>query len=237
MNQLPNLSTPVAAAAVDVAAIRLNVGCGLQRPDGWLNTDSSLASFVQRLPLVRRIFGARFNISYERPARWLDLRRRWPLADGSCAVVYASHVFEHLSRDQATHFLAEAQRVLAAGGAIRIVVPDLLALARTYLDEAASGDAGASRRFLHWVNLHQDGTYPRSAGVLKRTVALWQGHPHQHKYMYDLYSLSDVLSASGFVDLASAAHGRSARVDDIDLLEPPGSGVDSIYIEGRKADG
>jgi hypothetical protein len=52
--------------------------------------------------------------------------------------------------------------------------------------------------------------------------------------MYDEYSLRDVLERAGFSDLRSATHGSSAWIDDIGLLEPPGSGVDSVYVEARK---
>lgn len=150
-------------------------------------------------------------------------------------MVNASHVFEHLARHQTGHFLSEAMRVLAPGGVIRLVVPDLQSLARVYVAGAEAGDPEASRQFLHWVNMHQDATYAPTASRPKRLIATWQGFPHQHKYMYDEHSLRDVLGRAGFADLRGASHGSSAWIDDIGLLEQPGSGVDSVYVEARKS--
>jgi 2-hydroxychromene-2-carboxylate isomerase len=40
-------------------------------------------------------------------------------------VVYHSHVLEHLPKDAAPRFVGECYRVLAEGGILRVVVPDL----------------------------------------------------------------------------------------------------------------
>jgi hypothetical protein len=117
---------------------------------------------------------------------------------------------------------------------IRVVVPALEALARAYLAGAEAGDAEASRKFLHWVNIHQDATYPADTSRLARAVAAWQGFPHQHKYMYDECSLRNVRERAGVGGVRTAGHGLSAWIDDIGLLEQPGSGVDTIYVEARK---
>ena len=62
-------------------------------------------------------------------ARGLEVIETWappiPLPDGSCDVVYADQVLEHMSGiDAARGFVAEAWRVLKAGGILFVVVPD-----------------------------------------------------------------------------------------------------------------
>jgi SAM-dependent methyltransferase len=61
----------------------------------------------------------------------LDVIQAWapplPLPDGSCDVIYADQVLEHMPGiDAAREFVAEALRVLRPGGALFVVVPDYL---------------------------------------------------------------------------------------------------------------
>ena len=60
-----------------------------------------------------------------------DLSR---LDDGSCAVIYASHVVEHLGyNDALPKALAGFHRVLAPGGLLMVAVPDMETLCRLFL--------------------------------------------------------------------------------------------------------
>lgn len=97
---------------------RLNIGCGKNILDGWLNTD------------IYPHFGAtRMNAA-----------RRWPIPDKSLHVVFCEHMIEHVSKDTGVFILSEMHRTLAPGGLIRIVTPDLASFASMVLSE--NGDAG-----------------------------------------------------------------------------------------------
>jgi predicted SAM-dependent methyltransferase len=112
----------------------VNLGCGGCFHSDWVNFD-----FVSQSPDV---------IQH-------DLRTRLPLNDGSCAVVYHSHVLEHFPHAFAPLFLQECYRVLAPGGLLRVVVPDLETIACLYLknlEGALAGDAQAARRY-EWLTL------------------------------------------------------------------------------------
>jgi hypothetical protein len=64
-------------------------------------------------------------------------------------VVYSSHFIEHLTRRDAHSFIRECFRVLEPGGLLRIVFPDLEALAREYLQQfenCLAGKEGASEK-------------------------------------------------------------------------------------------
>jgi predicted SAM-dependent methyltransferase len=214
------------------SGLLLNVGCGQTRPAGWINTDSSLNSLLQSLPVVRRVVrGATFGTKYELPARYLDLRGRWPFAKGSVAVVYASHVLEHLSFSQATHFFNEAKRVLTASGIIRIVVPDLQALARIYLDGLNAESKTATSEFLYTINLHAENSYAPGRNFLVKLINSVQGYPHQHKYMYDGHSLRDALEEHGFHDVQMCSYGASKYISRIRDVECTAEGVPSTYAE------
>jgi predicted SAM-dependent methyltransferase len=213
-------------------ALLVNVGCGLTRPDGWINTDSSINSLCQGLPYLRPIWRRiHRGTSYDRPASYLDLRFRWPFNDKSVAVLYASHVFEHLSISKRRHFLDEAKRVLKIGGVIRIVVPDLEQLAATYVTSVAAGETRAAETFLGFINLHAENAYSPNRNMLTKLINVVQGKPHQHKYMYDKRSLAALLSESGFEDVRFDRYGSSAYIPQILDVEYSAEGVASIYGE------
>lgn len=56
-----------------------------------------------------------------------------PFENESFDLVYHSHVLEHFSKEDGEKFIKECFRVLKWGGIIRIVVPDLEMIARSYL--------------------------------------------------------------------------------------------------------
>lgn len=62
-----------------------------------------------------------------------DLLGQLPLADNSVQLVYSSHFLEHIPKPVVEVFLRECLRVLQPGGVIRLVLPDLENMARTYL--------------------------------------------------------------------------------------------------------
>ena len=113
---------PAALSTAVRGPLLVNVGCGSVAHPEWANFD-----VAPRLPHVRQ----------------LDVRQGLPLADGQADAVYSSHVLEHLSSAEADGFLRELWRVLAPGGVIRLVVPDLEAICRLYLQELDALRAGA----------------------------------------------------------------------------------------------
>lgn len=95
--------------------VKVNLACGgtYMRDDGWINLDyESSSAFV----------------------RQADLLKRLPLAEGSAALVYSSHFVEHIPRSEVPAFFNECRRVLAPRGVLRLVLPDLENLCRTYLE-------------------------------------------------------------------------------------------------------
>ena len=99
----------------------LNLGCGVRVHLAWRNFD-----LIPHLPGVIP----------------LDIRAPLPFASGSAAAVYHSHVLEHLDRPVAARFVAECRRVLQPGGVLRIAVPDLEGICRSYLAAIAAVDEG-----------------------------------------------------------------------------------------------
>jgi len=92
----------------------LNIGCGNCFHPDWENIDLRPSS-----PHVKHV----------------DIIKGLPYPGETFDAVYSSHLLEHLSPDQARALLKEMKRVLKKDGIIRIVVPDLEAIARIYLEK------------------------------------------------------------------------------------------------------
>lgn len=87
------------------AGVRLNLGCGDVRRDGWVNVDlrSDVADVVADVAAL-------------------------PFPDGSVDEIWASDIAEHFPRRQLAGLFAEWGRVLRPGGTLTLRVPNLLAL-------------------------------------------------------------------------------------------------------------
>lgn len=72
-------------------------------------------------------------VSTSKAVRQVDLLAKLPLVDSSINLVYTSHFLEHIPRKNLRSFLSECYRILKPGGIIRIVVPDLEEICRSYL--------------------------------------------------------------------------------------------------------
>ena len=100
----------------------LNLGCGSRFHSSWTNIDfNSTGGGV---------------IAY-------NLTRGIPFPNASFDVVYHSHLLEHLPRDSAEGFICECHRVLKMNGVLRVAVPDLEIIARTYLKALERALAGS----------------------------------------------------------------------------------------------
>ncbi len=104
---------------------KLNLGCGYERLDGWLNLDAAPDSAADRLM----------------PAHDLDFPA------GSVSEARAAHLIEHLGFFKAKYFLSECRRVLAPGGALLLETPHIERTFEIFL----AGDAAAREAALGWV--------------------------------------------------------------------------------------
>ena len=124
----------------------LNVGCGRCYHNAWTNIDLAACG-----PEVREY----------------DLRGGLPYNNDSFDAVYHSHVLEHLTPNAAVSMLAECQRVLRPGGVLRVAVPDLEGIARTYLqtlDQAAESFNEINAANHDWMTLELIDQLTRQSG-------------------------------------------------------------------------
>jgi predicted SAM-dependent methyltransferase len=127
----------------------LNLGCGRRFHPAWTNVDFvAVGSAV----LVH------------------DLRKGVPFPDGEFDLVYHSHLLEHFDRSYALRLLRECFRVLKPGGTIRIAVPDLERIVKTYLqalERSLEGDE-MWRHNYEWImlELYDQTVRERSSGEM-----------------------------------------------------------------------
>jgi SAM-dependent methyltransferase len=239
----------------------LNLGCGTKvssSPDviniDWsiylrLNTNRVMRAIA---PLVIR--GQRLSHLHALPTNIMvhDLAKGLPFRSDSVDVVYHSHLFEHLDREQASAFLLEAKRVLKPGGVQRIVVPDLERACRAYLShisESERDETEADDHDLYVAAILEQCVRKEAYGTstqrpLRRLVenallgdARRRGETHQ--WMYDRINLTRLLCRLGFQAPQIQCFDRSwirgwqtygLDVDDRGNEYKPGS----LYVEARK---
>lgn len=206
------------------SALRLHLGCGPVTPAGWVNVDAALGARLAKTgPLFRllRALGV-LRLDWPRDITLHDLRRPLPWPDASAEAIYSSHTLEHLDREEGERLLRECGRVLAPGGVMRIVVPDLAALVDAY-EKGELPATGFVERL--GVGFAQPGD-----GRLKRRLAPLFRFPH--RCMYDAESLLGILRDAG---LDARAHAPMvSRIRDIGEIELRERAEGSLIVEAVK---
>lgn len=202
--------------------MKLNLGCGFQTPDGWINVDYAFGARLSKLFLLR-VLNDRFKFFGGRWSRMVyihNLSKRLPWPDNSIDVIYTSHTLEHFTKNDGYRFLLECHRVLRKGGIIRVVVPDLSVIIKKYnCGELVAPD------FLDAL-----GVVNTSLGFL--CINYFRNSFSSHKCMYDFPSLSATLNNIGF--LAQSYAPLQSSILDIDKIEQISRTIDAVIAEGRK---
>lgn len=89
---------------------KLQIGCGKNILDGWLNTDLNYSEYIA----------------------YLDAGGVFPIESDTLDCIYSEHLFEHLTVSQQINMLNEGMRVLKKGGVMRIAMPNVEFLFNIY---------------------------------------------------------------------------------------------------------
>jgi len=212
----------------------LNIGSGPSNPDGWISIDGSWQARAAAHPLMSRVLSAatgREVGAWPRGIVHRDVRRGLGFPDASALVVYSSHLLEHLHRDEALALLRDARRVLKSGGVCRMVVPDVRAIVRWYVDHVSSGatDVASSDLLMDMMMVRPRARDGRGGWLLSAYRRYTEFDAH--KWMYDATGLRQLFRDAGFEAptercyLESAiARERLALVESADRLQD-GAGV------------
>ncbi len=212
--------------------LKLNLGCGLQCPDGWTNIDSSFGVRLAKNPLLRffaALIGVRSDTRWPRNVVWMDITRKFTFPDDSVQYIYSSHTFEHLSFQEAAFALNECFRVLKKGGVIRLIVPDLERLVNDYLSNKTS-DPGKAAEIFHANSLFFEIPYPRSS---REAIGFFYRSKNNHRFLYDREALRKQLAAAGFSEVAEKKYAESA-IPHIELIDIKERFNGAICLEATK---
>jgi SAM-dependent methyltransferase len=227
------------------ATEKLNLGCGPMAPANWTNVDGSWNAWMSHHDHVRKVLTA-FRVIGENNsgAQWNvrplvhDLTKPLPFADNKVSVIYGAHVLEHLYLADARRLLAECKRVLVPGGVIRLVVPDLQSMVKTYLTMKNGGRLSPSEKIIAADKLNERLGFrspaPPNGNFFLKFYSLWKDF-HHHKWMYDKDSLVHYMEDAGFASVSEKGYLQS-EIPGIEEVEDPGRVLDGagICVEARK---
>src|SRR6185369_13743302 len=97
--------------------LKLNVGCGTDYKEGWINIDNNSDNNIEKLDL-----------------NW-DLREPLPFPDRSVDYIFNEHFMEHLTPEEGIKANQDFLRVLRKGGVLRIAMPNLEETVALYMDK------------------------------------------------------------------------------------------------------
>ncbi|HWP58451.1 MAG TPA: methyltransferase domain-containing protein [Candidatus Acidoferrales bacterium] len=158
------------------AVRKLHIGAGGNDPPGWLNTD----------------------IAPNRDEVYLDATKPFPLPDGSFHYIFSEHMIQAVSWEGGLAMLKECRRVLAPGGKLRIVTPNLAKFVQL-LNEDPDADArrfmAAKSRLHGWRENPVTGVH-----IFNRQMRDWGT-----QFLYDPPTLRKSLELAGFTEIAEYA--------------------------------
>ena len=94
--------------------VKINLGSGHWKLEGWVNVDIDLES----LPDVAA-----------------NLSGGLPFATGAARLMHTEDFIDQLEIEKAAEFLRECHRILAPGGILRVLTPDMQKLTDLYLND------------------------------------------------------------------------------------------------------
>lgn len=196
----------------------LRAGAGRDQP---LQAGSSLANFG---------CGTTFHPAWDNydfvpcgaEVRSVDLRRPLPFDDNVYDAVYSAHTLEHLPRNEAPRVLAEFRRILKPGGILRIVVPDLELMARTYLEQlerAVAGD-GEGQANHAWMSVEMIDQMTRTfrGGFMGR---MWRSRPLRSRRFIEDRLGTEAAAFLAAVDSGDSKFGGTIAPQDVFQISSP----------------
>lgn len=166
---------------------KLNVGCGTDYKEGWVNIDNNSDNNIEKLDLN------------------FDMRNPLPYEDGTVDFIFNEHFFEHLTVEEGQTAMKDLMRVLKPGGVMRIAMPDLDLAVKAYVDKDWKGN----KEFLERFGL---GFVKTRAELLNMNFSWWG-----HKWLYDWEELERRLNDAGFTKVARCEWGKSEHAELCDL--------------------
>jgi SAM-dependent methyltransferase len=163
---------------------KLQLGAGSNNAPGWLNSD--------------------INPS-DSKAIYLDVTAEYPFSDGTFHYIFSEHVIEHIPWEGGLKMLKESYRVLAPGGKVRIVTPNLTKLIYALHNENSpevQKFIDTNLKLFKWPD-----TPVRAAYIFNKSI------DDGHIFMYDPATLRKTLELAGFTSIRELSlHDKTDEV-------------------------
>jgi SAM-dependent methyltransferase len=164
---------------------KLQLGCGPNVLDGWLNTT------------LQPIKTGAIHLNASKP---------FPIGTGAFDYIFSEHMIEHLTFAQGQDMLRECFRVLKSGGRIRLATPDLARIIALYTDSHASEPQAYTRWLLDTFMQNQPTDNYNPAFAVNKMFYGWD----KHIFIYDFRTLCYALELVGFTEVTQYQSGTSA---------------------------
>ncbi len=197
----------------------VNFGCGAAPGGNCINVDGSLTVLLAKLPIPAKLFRGRavfvtairdFNIRF-------TTARRLRFDSASLDAFYTSHTLEHLPRYDCENLLRRVRNWLKPDGLLRVVLPDLKRLARSYASGEVDGDT-----FLGQTHMSR---------ARSRWGQFGLGYA-EHRWMYDCESFGALLAQLGYQKIQPSSFATS-DLPQLAALDVQERRDESFYIEAR----
>ena len=191
------------------AIAKLQLGCGGNLLDGWLNSD-----FFPKAPNVIHV----------------DATTTYPFRDQTFDYVFSEHMIEHVPYEDGHSMLKESWRVLKEGGKIRISTPDLAFLIALYQPEKTP----LQEEYIRWYSKEIPLPLACDTFIINNFVRAWG-----HQFIYDEKALRFSLKQAGFADITRLSLNESGEAAFRNLenerRSPEGFvKLESLTLEGTK---
>lgn len=192
---------------------KLHVGCGRNIIDSWLNCDLS---------------------PYTKEVAKLDVTKPFPFEKNTFDFVLSEHMIEHIDYKHGSHMLQECYRVLKNDWKIRVSTPNFQFLMKLYTDR----NKDIHNEYIRWTTKEfiPEAPYNSPMFVINNFVRDWG-----HKFIYDEFTLYNLLKANGFSNIKKCSLNESEenvfRNLENELRMPPGFlKLETFTLEATKVD-
>lgn len=166
---------------------KLQIGCGHNVFEGWLNTD----------------------LSYKKgKIGFLNAGKRFPFKNDTFDFIYSEHIFEHLNFKQEQTMLLECFRVLKPNGTIRLATPNMDFLVDLYLNPQKEINldyiSWSLKHFLPEIKYQLQGTKGIEVYVVNNFFRDWD-----HQIIHTENSLDELFKICGFKNINRCETSKS----------------------------
>jgi predicted SAM-dependent methyltransferase len=121
-----------------------------------------------------------------------DCRKSLPFSASSIDHILCSHFLEHVYPEEAAVIIQNFHQILKPQATLHVIVPDLGLLLDQYIQ--SRGQSLAAHEFVRKSIL----SHEKQPSLLFRLFEFLGGYGLQHRWMYDKYSLAQLLITAGF---------------------------------------